>query len=307
VGTEIPDDAGVFRISEDIALIQTVDFFTPVVDDPYTFGQIAATNSLSDVYAMGGKPLTVLNIAGFPACSMDIAILGDILAGGADKIKEAGAVLVGGHTVDDKEPKYGLSVTGIVHPDKVVTNHGARPGDLLIMTKPLGLGVITTGIKGGVVNKEVADGAIIQMTTLNSKAAGAMVSIGVNACTDITGFGFLGHAFEMCTGSKVGMEIELPMIPVLPGARDLAEMGIIPAGAYANRDYLRQWVEFSGRVAEADQDLLFDPQTSGGLLIAVEQKKSEQLMAQLEAEGVPAALIGKVTESTPGKIIVKGR
>ncbi|KKM12825.1 segregation protein A [Clostridiales bacterium PH28_bin88] len=299
------DDAGVYRLTPELALVQTVDFFTPMVDDPYVFGQVAAANALSDVYAMGGKPLTVMNIIAFPTCSMDLGILRDILAGGADKILEAGALLVGGHTIEDNEPKYGLSVTGIVHPDKVIANEGARPGDVMVLTKPLGVGIITTGLKGGLYSPEAAGPAVESMVTLNARAAEAMIEVGVHAATDVTGFGFLGHAYEVCAASGVGLEVTLSQVPVLEGAWDLARMGVVPGGAKRNRQYLAGKVRWEGDIPEEAQDILCDPQTSGGLLMAVPAERLGKLSATLDRKGILAAVVGQVSDE-PGVIVVKG-
>lgn len=289
------DDAGVFRLTSELALVQTVDFFTPMVDDPYLFGQIAAANALSDVYAMGGKPLTAMNIAAFPAGSMDLGILRDILAGGADKIMEAGAVLVGGHTVEDKEPKYGLAVTGTVHPERVITNGGARPGDLLVLTKPLGVGIITTALKGELIREEKALPAVQSMAALNDKAAQAMQEVGVNAATDITGFGFLGHLYEICAASKAGVEVIVDQVPILDGAADLAAIGAVPGGAKRNAKYLEPMLKWVRPMDEVMRDILCDPQTSGGLLMAVSPNRREELARRLAEAGVNWWLVGHVT------------
>ncbi|GEA16058.1 MAG: selenide, water dikinase [Moorella sp. (in: firmicutes)] len=304
VGMNSVDDAGVYRLTGDLAIIQTIDFFTPIVDDPYLYGQIAAANALSDVYAMGGTPLTAMNIVAFPSKKVDIAVLAEILRGGADKVLEAGAVLVGGHSIDDEEPKYGLAVTGVVHPDRIVTNCGARPGDKLILTKPLGTGIITTAIKAEMATPEVAQEVSRWMATLNREAAAAMVAVGVHACTDITGFGLLGHGMEMARGSRVNLVFHAHAIPVLPQAREFAAMGLVPGGAYNNRHYVEKDVRIAPGVPEALQDILYDPQTSGGLLIAVAADKAGDLMAALMERGVTAAgIIGEV-EAGPGQITV---
>lgn len=268
VGFNKSDDAGVYKISPDLALVQTVDFFTPVVDDPYLYGQIAAANSLSDVYAMGGKPLTVLNIACF-SCSLDSSVLADILKGGAQKIKEAGAILLGGHTVTDNEIKYGLSVTGTVDPQRVVTNSGAKPGDVLILTKPIGTGILTTAFKFDMISEEDLKEAAISMSTLNKAASEAMQKIGVHACTDITGFGLLGHGYEMADGSGVELKINSSRVPLMGRVIDLIEKDSVPGGAYSNMHYFSQWVDFEDSITEPQKIALFDPQTSGGLLISV--------------------------------------
>ena len=304
MGIDTADDAGVYRLTDETALIQTLDFFTPIVDDPYLFGQIAATNSLSDVYAMGGKPLTAMNIVTFPICRLAPEVLLAILSGGQQKIAEAGAVMLGGHTIDDDEPKYGLSVTGVVHPDKVLTNAGAQPGDALILTKAIGTGVLYTALKAELFPAGVA-AAAASMTQLNRYAAEVMTRFPVHACTDITGFGLLGHAFELAAGSAVDLELDSRAVPLLPDAAEAAGMGLVPAGAYANRDYLNQ-VEFRPEVPVNLQDLLFDPQTSGGLLISLAEDLAADLLTELHAAGVAvAARIGRVTGKGTGKIHVR--
>lgn len=288
---------------EDLALIQTVDFFTPVVDDPYTFGRIAAVNALSDIYAMGGEPITAMNLVAFPSCSLDLQILSAILTGGADAIREAGAVLLGGHTVEDNEPKYGLAVTGVVHPGQVVTNHGARPHDVLVLTKPIGVGVLVAAAKGEAIDAEGFAPAVKLMSTSNRVAAVAMKKVGVNACTDITGFGLLGHAYEMAAGSGWALEIDLSSVPVLPEARGLASFGLVPAGTYANARYLADKVIFTGEISEVDRDILFDPQTSGGLLIAVPADRADDLLVALRGAGISEAqMIGRVLDE-PAKVV----
>jgi len=302
---ESAEDAGVYKLTEDLAIVQTVDFFTPIVDDPYDFGRIAVANSLSDVYAMGGSPLTALNVVCFPQGSMDISILKEVLRGGLDKMREAGVILVGGHSVEDPELKYGLSVTGIVHPDKVIRNNGARAGDRLILTKPLGTGIISTAIKGGMAGGKAINRIVISMTALNREPAEAMQEVGVNACTDITGFGLLGHAAEMIEGTDVGMEIDSTAIPFFPEAKELAEMGMIPAGLHRNREFRKKMVDIAEIVPLYFQDILFDPQTSGGLLIAVPHEKAWILLEKLQEKGVAeAAIIGEVVPEHPGRIII---
>lgn len=292
VGTETSDDAAVYQVSKELAIIQTVDFFTPVVDDPYLFGQIAAANALSDVYAMGGEPKLALNLAAFPNC-LDIEILGEILRGGADKVMEAGAVLAGGHTISDEEPKYGLCVTGFVHPENMWKNYGARPGDSLILTKPLGSGIISTAVKGELASEEELREAVKVMTTLNKYARDLAANFSVHSCTDITGFGLAGHAMEMAKGSEATLVIETEKLPVLPGVQEYAEMGLIPAGAYRNREFLESGME--SRTEGWREDVLFDPQTSGGLLLAVPQEEAPELMKLLSGLELPSAVIGKVT------------
>jgi selenide,water dikinase len=296
----------VFKLRDDLAIVQTVDFFTPIVDDPYQFGLIAAANSLSDVYAMGGRPLTALNIACFPNTTMDISVLREVLRGGLDKIHEAGVILVGGHTVDDPELKYGLAVTGIIHPDKVIHNSGANPSDRLILTKPLGTGIIGTAIKGGKAKEEAVAGIVASMSALNREASELMVATGVNACTDITGFGLLGHASEMIEGCEVGIIINAAAVPVFPEAKELAETGMIPGGLHRNRDFRKNMIEIDDEVPQYLQDILFDPQTSGGLLMAVPEKLSSKLVKELHAAGIKeAAIIGEVVTGLKGRITVK--
>ena len=304
VGIDTSDDAGVYLLNEETALIQTLDFFTPIVDDPYLFGQIAAANSLSDVYAMGGKPLTAMNIVTFPVCRLDAEVLLAILSGGQQKIAEAGAVMVGGHTIDDDEPKYGLSVTGTVHPSRILTNAGAQPGDALILTKAIGTGVLYTALKAELFPEGVA-AAAAGMAQLNRYAAQAMERYAVNACTDITGFGLLGHAYEMSAASGVDMEVYSGEVPLLPDAAEAANMGLVPAGAYANREYLKA-VSFDPAVPENIRDLLFDPQTSGGLLISLPAGLADALLADMKESGVEyAACIGRVSGKGTGKIHVR--
>ena len=300
VGTETSDDAAVYKISEELAVIQTVDFFTPVTDDPYLFGQIAAANALSDVYAMGGEPKLALNLAAFPNC-LDTEILGEILKGGADKVMEAGAVLAGGHTISDNEPKYGLCVTGFVHPKKMWKNCGAEPGDLLVLTKPLGSGILSTAEKGEIIREAEHLEAVKTMTTLNKYAAELAKEFQVHCCTDITGFGLAGHAMEMAKGSKKTFVIYAEKLPVLSGAREYAEMGLIPAGAYRNREFLEKDME--SRISGWREDLLFDPQTSGGLLLAMPPEDAAGLMGRLSGLELPSAVVGEVTEEK-GKFLI---
>lgn len=305
MGIETGDDAGVYLLTDEFALIQTVDFFTPVVDDPYLYGQIAAANALSDVYAMGGQPLTALNIICYPTGCGDLETLATILRGGADKITEAGALLVGGHSVEDKEPKYGLAVTGLVHPAKLVTNRGAREGDLLVLTKRIGTGVITTALKAGLAPAAAVEEACREMATLNRAAAAAMQEIGVSACTDITGFGLLGHALALARASAIHLTLNAAAVPLLPEAWELAASGFLPAGAYANRDYVAPRVSFAAGIPEVLRDLLCDPQTSGGLLIAVPPDRINLLLAALKSRAVAtAAVIGSVTAGDAGTITV---
>lgn len=305
VGFDRADDAGVFKISDDLALIQTVDFFTPIVDDPYMFGQIAAANALSDVYAMGGKPLTAMNVVCFPIKTMDIEILREILRGGLDKLKEAETILVGGHSVENNEIKYGLSVTGIIHPHKVLTNVSAEIGDSLILTKPLGTGIINTAIKGGMASGEVITNVSKSMTTLNKNASLAMQTVGVSASTDITGFGLLGHACEMVRGNGFGMIIQAAKVPFFPEAKVYATQGMVPGGTYRNKEFFSKWIEFASSISPYVLDILFDPQTSGGLLISVPNQKADDLLTRLHERNVhEAAIIGEIVAEPKERILV---
>ena len=303
VGIETSDDAAVYKLSEDIASIQTLDFFTPVVDDPYTFGQIAAANSLSDVYAMGGKPVVALNIVCFPNC-LDIEILGEILKGGADKVIESGAVVVGGHTVQDDEPKFGLSVTGIVHPDKVLKNYGCQEGDVLIITKPLGVGIVNTAIKGEIASKKGYDEAVKWMSTLNKYAGEIIVNYDIHACTDITGFGIMGHGYEMAEGSNMTLKLNKESIPYIEEAKEYAEMGLVPEGSYNNRAYLDGKYELKN-VETWMEDILFDPQTSGGLLVSLSKEEGLKLMNEFEEKNIQSWVIGEVTQKEDKYIVVQ--
>ena len=303
VGAETGDDAAVYRINDETALIVTVDFFPPITDDPYEYGAIAAANSLSDVYAMGGKPLIALNVVGFPA-SLDMAILGRILQGGYAKAAEAECLIVGGHTVDDPEPKYGLSVIGIVEPGKQVSNAGAKPGDVLILSKPIGTGIITTAGKQGVADPDVMARAVETMAALNRPAAEAMMKVGVNSATDITGFGLLGHLKSMVRGSGVAAEITLAGVPVLPGVRQLLANGIAPGGTHRNVSSVADIVTWGDGLTEEDKLLLCDAQTSGGLLISVPAEKQQDLIDALRAEGAQSsAVVGRITHGPAGTII----
>ena len=302
VGFDKSDDASVYKVSDELALVQTVDFFPPIADDPYTFGQIAATNALSDVYAMGGEPKLCLNIMAVPE-SMPKEAVHDILRGGYDKVYEAGALITGGHSIYDDEPKYGLAVTGFVHPDKVLTNSGAKPGDVLFFTKPLGIGILTTAEKADLLSEDGKALAIRLMTTLNKSARDVMVQYRVHACTDVTGFSFLGHASEMATGSDVQLEIDTAAIDLIGEALDFARMGILPAGMYRNRSFAEAGVDV-GTTELAVQDLLFDPQTSGGLLMAVDPADADALLAELTPVVPSAQRIGTVGEYHSGKRIL---
>lgn len=295
VGRETSDDAGVYRLSDEVALVQTIDFITPVVNDPYDFGRIAAANALSDVYAMVGRPLTAMNIVCFPVKDLDKQILKEILRGGLEKIHEAGAALVGGHSVEDPEIKYGLSVTGVVHPDRVLTNAGARPGDALILTKPLGTGILATAIKAGLVSEKAQGLAVETMAALNRKAAEIMVSYPLSACTDVTGFGLLGHTLEIATAGKVAITIYAERVPLLPEVLDSVRMGLLPAGSFANRNFCAGRIRQMRSIDPMLLDILADAQTSGGLLIFLPEESAWDLVGDLKAHGVPfAAVIGRV-------------
>jgi selenide,water dikinase len=305
LGFETSDDAAVYRLAPDIATLLTVDFFTPIVDDPYDFGRIAAANSLSDIYAMGGRPLTAMNLLAFP-CSMGADIVGEVVRGGAEKVAEAGAVTVGGHTIDDKEPKFGLSVMGVVHPDAVVRNTGARSGDAIFLTKPIGTGIIATAIKQGRETEESAREVIESMAALNRLASEAMIEVGVNAATDVTGFGLLGHLHEMAAASGVGAWLSIDALPVFPGALDYAAAGVIPG---RTRDLLEWGAEFVEWESEGDAEawmrVLLDPQTSGGLLIAVDPARADALSLALDARGVLAVRIGGFDDAEAGRIAIR--
>ncbi len=304
VGTETGDDAAVYRLNDQTALVMTVDFFPPITDDPFEYGAIAAANSFSDVYAMGGKPLLALNIVGFPL-SLDKDILTEVLRGGYAKASEADCLIAGGHTVDDPEPKYGMSVVGIVEPGKQVSNAGARPGDVLVLTKPLGTGIITTAGKQGKVEPAVLQEAVRNMSTLNRAAAEAMMKVGVNSATDITGFGLMGHLKSMVRGSKVTAEVKLGGVPVLPGVWELLDQGIAPGGTHRNLQSVADTVNWSPDLAEREQLLLCDAQTSGGLLISVAGEKKDALIAELKAAGVEvSAEIGQIVGESSGQIKV---
>jgi len=303
---ERAEDAGVYKLNDELAIVQTVDFFTPIVDDPYTFGQVAAANALSDVYAMGGRPLTAMNIVCFPIKTMDMSVLKEILAGGLDKMREAGVILVGGHSVEDHELKYGLSVTGIIHPARVVLNAGARVGDKLLLTKPLGTGIINTAVKAEMADQKAVARSISCMTSLNRKASEVMMEAHVHACTDVTGFGLLGHACEMIEGADVGMVIHSAAVPFFPEAKELAEMGLVPGGLHRNREFRVNMVEIDPQVPTYLVDILFDPQTSGGLLISVPGSEARPLLQMMHEHGIPeAAIIGEIVAEPKGKIVVK--
>jgi len=300
------DDAAVIRLTDEVALIQTVDFFTPILDDPYLFGQAAAANALSDVYAMGGRPLCALNIVGFPVGKMDFEVLGRILKGGQEKVTEAGALLVGGHSIDDPVIKYGLAVSGLVHPDRVITNAGARAGDALVLTKPLGTGVIATAIKGDLADAGVIRRMVEVMTALNRPAGEAMFDLAIAGATDVTGFGLLGHALEMARASRVRLVIEAGRVPLIEGVTQLAAMGMIPAGTFRNRDFCKHVMSVAPGVDPLRLDLLADAQTSGGMLISVPADKLTPLLAGLDRHGAMCAdIIGRVEADPPGTLGVE--
>jgi selenide,water dikinase len=294
VGPETSDDAGVYRLRDDCALVETTDIITPLVDDPFTFGQIAAANALSDVYAMGGRPLTAMNLVFFPSCALTGEVLSEILAGGVSKIQEAGACLVGGHSVEDEELKYGLSVTGIVDPKKVVRNSTARPGDVLVLTKPLGFGIISTAVKADMVNDAVVREACGWMTMLNRAAAALMMQDNPSACTDVTGFGLIGHCVEMARGAHVTICLRMDSVPVISGVDELAGDGLVPAGCYRNRDFYSQFLAAGPDITPDGILPLFDPQTSGGLLISLPVRSADDFLLRAEEIGVFARLIGEV-------------
>ena len=300
------DDAGVYKIRNDLALVQTVDFFPPVVDDPYDFGAIAAANALSDIYAMGGKPLSALNIVGYPPQSLSLSVLDEILRGGADKAQEADVAIIGGHTIKTKEPIYGMAVTGTIHPDKIVTNATAKVGDSLVLTKPLGIGIITTAIKKEQVEGKWVAEAVKIMTFLNKSASEAMLSVGINACTDITGYGLLGHLCELVQASKVGAKIFLSKVPVIDFVWELAKRKIVPGGTLANLKFIEQKVDWEGEIKEEAKLILSDAQTSGGLLISVPKEKEKKLLDRLISKGVPnPVVIGEIIEDRRCRIQVK--
>jgi selenide,water dikinase len=305
VGLSKADDAGVYRLSDDIAVVQTVDFIAPIVNDPYSFGVIAAANALSDVYTMGGKPITAMNLVCFPSDKIDISILTYILNGALDKLNEAEVALVGGHSVKNDDLKFGLSVTGVIAPKKVITSSGAQDGDVLILTKPIGIGVMTTAIKAGLVDSSVESQLIQQMAMLNRKAAEIMVPFGVNACTDITGVGLIGHACKMAENSEVSIELFVDKIPLIDKALEFCRMGIIPRGAYSNRNYYDAKVE-KNDVKEELMDLYYDPQTSGGLFISIPEQKAEEMLNCIKQAGYKeAAIVGRVLKNGENRIILR--
>jgi len=306
VGIETSDDAGVYRLTPEIALIQTVDFFTPIVNDPYDFGRVAAANSLSDVYAMGGKPLTCMNIVCFPVKDVDKTVLRAILEGGLDTIHKAGALMVGGHSVEDPEIKYGLSVTGLVHPEKFLTNAGAKPGDMLVLTKPLGTGILATALKARMLGEGAIKNVTGIMAALNKDAAEAMVETGVNACTDITGFGLLGHALGMAKASKACIRFHAGRVPVIPEAMTFASMGIVPGGSRLNERFCSKHLDVGSGIDPLLVNILADAQTSGGLLISVPKDKCGDLVKRLKDRDTPAAdIVGEVMSEPAGVIQIR--
>lgn len=306
IGPTTADDAAVYKVNDELAIVATVDFFTPVVDDPRTFGRIAATNSLSDVYAMGGRPVFALNLVAFPSKLLPMSVLGEILAGGNEVAQEAGVSLVGGHTIEDQEPKYGMCVIGFVKPDEVWPNAAGRPGDALVLTKALGTGIITTAMKEDAAPREAVDAALRAMTTLNRRAAEIAKEVGeVHACTDVTGFGLLGHLREMVEGAKLSARVYAEKVPVLPRARELAEADYAPGGTERNLAHVAPIVEWEGAIDQAMRLVLADAQTAGGLLLALPQEKAEVLVSRLKDEGLhDATIIGELTGGQPGRIVV---
>ncbi|MDQ0200037.1 selenide,water dikinase [Neobacillus ginsengisoli] len=305
VGHETSDDAGVYRLTDSIALIQTLDYFTPIVDDPYMFGQIAAANALSDVYAMGGVPKTVMNIVGYPIKKLGADMLSDILRGAADKVKEAGAITVGGHSIEDQEPKFGLSVTGIVHPEKVWKNVGSLPGDVLVLTKPIGVGILTTGIKRNAVTSQQEQVVTETMAMLNKTAAEILTDFHPHSVTDVTGFGLLGHGSEMARGSDVSFEISFSQVPLLSGAIELARNGVVPGGSKSNHKWLSDDVSYEDILPE-EQLVLCDAITSGGLLVSLREEEATKYVDALQTSGLPhASIIGRVIEKKEKLIFVK--
>ncbi len=297
VGLDGPDDAAVYQLNDEQAIVSTIDFFPPVVDDPYTFGSIAAANALSDVYAMGGEVLFALNLAAFPD-DLDRAILSEILRGGAEKVREAGSIIVGGHTVSDEEPKYGLAVTGLVHPAHILTKGGAQVGDLLVLTKPLGVGLITTALKREQADPAHVSAAVQSMSELNRHASHLAQRFEAHACTDITGYGILGHGLEMTNASRAMFHLHFDRIPLLPGALDYAEQEIFPGGLNRNREFVTPYVRFADRIMAAQRAILFDPETSGGLLLALDPAQAQSYVAQAQSDGIDAHIIGEVADGS---------
>jgi len=307
IGTNQADDSGVVRVTSDLALVLTVDFFPAVVDDPYVFGQVAAANALSDVYAMGGRPITALNIVTFPENNLPMEVLGEMLRGGADKVNEAGAVVVGGHTIKGPEVTYGLSVVGLINPRKILRMSGAENGDVLVLTKPLGSGIYSTALKNGGLSARREKLFYETMAALNRSAADGLFDLGAHSCTDITGFGLLGHALEMATASDVTFVIDARSLPLLPGAARLSAQGFLTGGGMANREFVKDELEIVGRLAPSFEMLLYDPQTSGGLLVSIPRRKAARYLSVLKKRNVPAAVIGEVEAPADKRLIVKAR
>ncbi len=303
VGSEDWSDAGIYRLREDLAVVQSVDFFTPIVDNPYDFGQIAVANALSDIYAVGAKPILALNIVCFPINNMDKSILKEILKGGSDKLSQAGALMIGGHSIDDPEIKYGIAATGIVHPDNFVTNKGAKKDDILVLTKPIGTGILSTALKGKLLDPDTTELLTQTMALLNKTASEVMMDVGVNACTDITGFGLLGHTLELARASKVTVQLHKDKVPLLPRVYEFASMGIVPAGGKRNFNYCSKLVE-TNKTDPITLDILSDPQTSGGLLISVPSDKADALTSKLNSAGIQSAIVGEIIEESLGKVIL---
>ena len=306
-GFESAEDAGIYKLTDNIAIVQTLDFFTPIVDNPYIFGQIAVANALSDVYAMGGKPLVAMNIVCFPPKKLDISVLQEILKGGLKKMEEAEVTLVGGHSVEDPELKYGLSVTGVIHPDKVITNAGTKVGDQVILTKPIGTGIINTALKGKMVSPDIVNRVTQSMITLNRIPSRIMQEVCVSACTDVTGFGLLGHACEMIVEEeKVGMVLHIDKIPIFPETENLAKTGIVPGGAHRNKKFRIGFIEKQREIPDWMMDILFDPQTSGGLLICVSPEKAYKMVQRMKQSGIEdSTIIGEIVNKPKGKIILR--
>lgn len=305
VGFDTSDDALVYQVRDDLAVVQTVDFFPPIVDDPYQYGQIAAANSLSDIYAMGAEPSIAMNLICFPTC-LPMDVMAKILQGGYSKVAEAGAIIAGGHTIEDPEPKYGLCVTGFIHPDQVLRNSDCREGDLLVLTKPLGIGVLTTAMKAQITEEPTNQAVIEAMSTLNKYGKDVMMEVGgVHACTDVTGFGLIGHASEMAKGSNLTIELYSEEIPLLPQAAEFAKMGIIPSGAYSNMAFVEQDLQIDPAVPQYMLDLMADPQTSGGLLISLPEDKAQELVKKLEGKTLCNRIVGKVTAKGEKAVVIR--
>ncbi len=304
MGLDDPDDCAVYRINKNTAIVQTVDFFTPVVDDPYLFGQIAAANSLSDIYAMGARPVTALNLIAFPADRLDRVILKEILRGGLDKMKEAEVCLVGGHSIEDNEIKYGLSVTGLISPNRILMKKGAKSGDLVIITKPLGTGIISTALKADLACPEAVKTITRSMAELNRTAAEVIISTGVSACTDITGFGLAGHAVEVARASSMAVCIDSSSIPVFDYSLEYASMGLVPEGTYSNRTFYENHVVYNKEISPGIRDIIFDPQTSGGLFVTVQPEKSDCLISGFKDRGVESFIVGRIMDQPAGKVVI---